>query len=53
MGTDSLGMYHPLRDPLAVEVRLLVEEVEILHADVPELADGQAEKIEKNQWKSE
>ena len=46
---DPLGMHHPLGNALAIEVRLLVEQLEVLHAHVPELADGQAEGIEGRQ----
>ena len=47
--SDTLGVHHPLRNALAVEVRLLVEQLEVLHTDVPKLADGQAEGIEESQ----
>ena len=49
MGADPLGMHHPLGNALAIEVRLLVEQLEVLHAHVPELADGQAGGIEERQ----
>ena len=46
---DPLGVHHPLRNALAVEMRLLVEQLEVLHTDVPELTDGQTEGIEESQ----
>ena len=49
MCADPLGMHHPLRNALAIEMRLLVKQLEILHTDVPELADGQANEIEESQ----
>ena len=42
MCAAPLGVKHPLGDALAVEMCLLVKKVEVLHAQVPQLADGQA-----------